>query len=1337
MLHRSTRKKPDLSAIFVQDDRGKHPLALERFIDFLYGLGVDFKVIVVDNGNPGTWYHEVSNQIVLVGGDTSSSRSAGTSSAFDRGVDFAAAAGGPAGVYAFASDAFLADGDEVLDQIDASTLEFCFELGACAGQVESCGEDFHLLGYDFRDWMQASLFLMPGEIVRQLGSFDIPFDPGGVFGPDSGSPFLDSAPLSQNLQSYLLARLTTAETDCSPAAPPRPRFDLSEDTFGVLKQEVGNLAREQLLSARLQTRGVRCYDFSLLNKLDKNGIPPQAISGTERRAWSWSGWKDARIVKEPRYSLEEITTPRTLVHGEPAEFKLAGWVAAEPQIDEVVVRLSNGETLGGRCEVPREDVLELYPEFTDDLCGFEIEARLDHLPPGSYTAEWSAPGLPLSEEVGRVRVLPRCDFEVSRLFLPEYAYTPEPFPVAVEGELTSSHRLEEIKVRWDGEELDLSPDFFEQRRRANGLYVYRVALWGQVSVSGFRSQGHTSQHRLELEFHTETEERFRWKHYCVVTPCETLPHSLTIREIGKRDPRTGLVSVHLEGAVLAAGSDARLVLMREERAVFEEPLSRPFRDRSTACFDLERKLPDIPSGSWTFSLAVKYGDDGSPEIFARWRDQVRLKEPRIEVEEVDIRPIQGRQSSYILKLSGWIHNHFLVDRLLLKVDGSEKTALAIDQIAQELPYRYQSSLVRRQGFYRELTLDAEFGEHDLQLLAVQDKGASGSWERRVYFPKPSVTSFWLQSADLEAIDDGQSLTFWSSISLKGEVAIQHNHVVGTLYLDGEVADRKVMASDGFFRLSHVPRRPGYCDIQVTFEQEDGLTLYRSETATVLFRRVEIPEEIPTVLSRFIRRFELDRLLGPPDITELSRLLIERERECLPELVGMLRSIDGSLEREGEDVETVPSYAEAEPRRLKVLFASWEVPCSRHGGGVLMVNLLKRLSEKHDITVVHPYSADEKGLSEEIRDYASGVIAVPRDYHHARYRGDYRIPRNLYDNYTPALQAAIKSEIFSQRYDLVNYEYGEMYPYVSDVDLPQVIDVLEDPFSAVLYGFAQERSLTRDEKVVWAEKLLRSFYFYLHALPGALRDIVVVAEEDAELLRAFQGKARVHVNTIGVKVEAADGVEVPEAIMADHPTLVFLGNYRHPPNVDTALFYAKKVMPLIRGDHPRAEFLVIGPHPTEDVQRLDERSYVRVTDFVPDFRPYLEQASAFVAPILTGAGMRVKILEAMACGVPVIGTGLAMQGIGAKDGVHFFAAESAEEFAAASAKCIAEPDRARRVGDQGRKLIAEKHSYETSAAVRDRIWQQVVGDWRARRNESTSTVQPRLSVIRSAEGSGEA
>ncbi len=92
-------------------------------------------------------------------------------------------------------------------------------------------------------------------------------------------------------------------------------------------------------------------------------------------------------------------------------------------------------------------------------------------------------------------------------------------------------------------------------------------------------------------------------------------------------------------------------------------------------------------------------------------------------------------------------------------------------------------------------------------------------------------------------------------------------------------------------------------------------------------------------------------------------------------------------------------------------------------------------------------------------------------------------------------------------------------------------------------------------------------------------------------------------------------------------------------------------------------------------------------------------------------MRVKLLEAMAAGAPLIGTALAMHGIGAVDGQHYFGAESVSQFVEASCRCIEHPKEADRIGRTGAELIAEKYSYEKRAEEREAIWYRVIEEWR--------------------------
>ncbi len=576
--------------------------------------------------------------------------------------------------------------------------------------------------------------------------------------------------------------------------------------------------------------------------------------------------------------------------------------------------------------------------------------------------------------------------------------------------------------------------------------------------------------------------------------------------------------------------------------------------------------------------------------------------------------------------------------------------------------------------------------------------------------QPPASEFRLSSRDLESLTADRQSSFWSSIAVTGDVLSTPEDVTAELSVGGRVVDHRRIstADEGHFELRHVPESSGIYPLRVTIVSREH-TRYDSGSNDVFFQRADVPGELPATLERFASRFGLGDLLRTEGAEGVARTLLERERETVPEFLAMLREIDRSLSLEAASPDPLPLPPAAAPRSLTVLFASWEVPCSRHGGGVAMVNTLKQLAARHRITVVHAYSPEEESWVEEIRPYVSRVVSVPRGFQPASYRGDGRIPRLFYENYTPALRSAVEVEVFSGRYDVVDYEYAKMYSHMSSADLPRVFSILENSFAAKVYSYACDPASVSDAGD-FLGALLKDYYFNTRVLPQACGHLVTVTREDADVLRRFQRRAAVYVNEIGVDVDRfTPGAGVARGPESDRPAVVFLGNYRHPPNVDAVRFYAEKVMPEVRRRVPEVEFLVLGSHPGDELRRLGEADGVTVTGFLDDHRPYLWRARAFVSPIFSGAGMRVKILEALACATPVIATGLSMHGIGAVDGQHYLRAENASQFLEATCRLIEQPETAERVGQSGRKLIRERHSAERAARERESIWLKAVDD----------------------------
>lgn len=177
------------------------------------------------------------------------------------------------------------------------------------------------------------------------------------------------------------------------------------------------------------------------------------------------------------------------------------------------------------------------------------------------------------------------------------------------------------------------------------------------------------------------------------------------------------------------------------------------------------------------------------------------------------------------------------------------------------------------------------------------------------------------------------------------------------------------------------------------------------------------------------------------------------------------------------------------------------------------------------------------------------------------------------------------------------------------------------------------------------------------------------------------------------------------------TLVFTGGMRYAPNEDAALYLIRDILPIVRRTVPNARLLIVGHSPRKVLVDAGQATPgVTVTGFVDDVRPYMEDASVFVAPLRFGAGIQNKLLEAMAMEVPVVTSQLAADGLLSGDMTHapVEVAGSTEEYAAAIVRHLlarrsdANPDA------RGRNFVATHFQWETSGATIHRILDQVTG-----------------------------
>jgi glycosyltransferase involved in cell wall biosynthesis len=283
---------------------------------------------------------------------------------------------------------------------------------------------------------------------------------------------------------------------------------------------------------------------------------------------------------------------------------------------------------------------------------------------------------------------------------------------------------------------------------------------------------------------------------------------------------------------------------------------------------------------------------------------------------------------------------------------------------------------------------------------------------------------------------------------------------------------------------------------------------------------------------------------------------------------------------------------------------------------------------------------------------------------------------------PRMQGRINRLIAQQRFDLVHVESIGFGNYSFGSHLPSVLT---------------EHEVGRRQKGALHDKWTRQ-----PSIWKQFDRIQVFTPRDADTLRARAPELadRVRVNPFGIDIP-------PEADpQREHPnTIAFVGGFRHWPNVDAAQRLATEIMPLLRTMSPGVRASIVGSHPPEKVRALACDDIVVAVD-VPEVAPFLEQAAVVVAPLHTGGGMRVKVLQAMAMGKAVVTTPIGAEGITEAPDRPLIVADDAQHFARETAALLADAEKRRRLGRRARAFVQAHHTWAAYVERLEAIYAEV-------------------------------
>lgn len=312
---------------------------------------------------------------------------------------------------------------------------------------------------------------------------------------------------------------------------------------------------------------------------------------------------------------------------------------------------------------------------------------------------------------------------------------------------------------------------------------------------------------------------------------------------------------------------------------------------------------------------------------------------------------------------------------------------------------------------------------------------------------------------------------------------------------------------------------------------------------------------------------------------------------------------------------------------------------------------------------------------------------------------HRFPASAENAWSPALWQQVQAQITSNHYNVVHVFGGiSVYELAHALPLPRLITPYES-YSLLLKRELEtgDHHLLRRLSISVRLALTRRFEQFIFT-PYA-RTVVVSETDRAELLR-LNPSLQVEVIPNGVDLSA-----FPPAIAPRDPNmLLFTGNFEYSPNVDAAWTLVREVLPQVRAVVPDATLYLVGNAPPPELQALTGEGII-VTGRVPDIREYLAKAAIFVSPLRYGAGIKNKVLEALAMGCAVVGTPMSFDGI-AVTHEHDALIANVDELAAATIRLLNDAPLRERLGANGRALIESRYTWANVAKAYEQLYAEV-------------------------------
>lgn len=363
-----------------------------------------------------------------------------------------------------------------------------------------------------------------------------------------------------------------------------------------------------------------------------------------------------------------------------------------------------------------------------------------------------------------------------------------------------------------------------------------------------------------------------------------------------------------------------------------------------------------------------------------------------------------------------------------------------------------------------------------------------------------------------------------------------------------------------------------------------------------------------------------------------------------------------------------------------------------GGKLRSYYLIRGLAQRADVdlyTVCYGQPPAINALAVFCRHVEVAVLNPPAMRWRQLRAFTQRLPRSVTYFRTEQSMATIRQKLAGS-YDLLVADEISMAPYVlglpNQAQTPTVI--MRQKIDYLHYAeVAASRPWNEDKVLDWLEaRRLKTFEY---AMMPHFQGAVVCSQDDATVAAAQGPQLALDIIVNGADTDYFTPARQPDP----DPTLLLVGTMHYYPNIDATLHFFQTMYPALHQAMPNLKVLIVGHLPPPEIQALGALPGVTVTGSVPDVRPYLARSWLSTVPLRLGGGTRLKIVEAMASGLPVVSTTVGAQGLDQVDRDILAIADTPETFVATTFRLLQDPAERERRSRCGRAVIEQHYSWQ--------------------------------------------